>query len=219
MEKLRDLMVQKGLDHLIVPAPENMFYLTGYDGWAFYLHQCIIVSRTTEHVLWIGRGSDLSVATACGVIGEGNAFAYPDTHLHSNKLHPYDYVAQIMATRGLSSGVLGVAMDAYHFTPAAYLALVKALSECRVVSDDLIVNWQRVVKSSDEHMLMQEAARIGAAALLAGVSAIEAGSPISATASEILRYQTGAPTKSDGGYPAIMPLLIDGVGPARPHDT
>ena len=37
--KTRAAMQARGLDLLIVSDPSNMNWLTGYDGWSFYVHQ------------------------------------------------------------------------------------------------------------------------------------------------------------------------------------
>ncbi|MEA1910304.1 MAG: aminopeptidase P family N-terminal domain-containing protein, partial [Spirochaetota bacterium] len=37
-------METRGIDLLLVSQPANMNYLTGYDGWSFYVHQCVLVS-------------------------------------------------------------------------------------------------------------------------------------------------------------------------------
>ena len=219
LERLHKTMDDRGIDMLVVSSPENMFYLTGYDGWSFYLHQCLIVSRRDPQLLWIGRGSDLAVAKSCPEIGRDCAFVYPDAYLHSDMRHPYDFVSETLRSVGLDTGRLALPFDAYHFTPAAYFALQKGLPGCDIVSDEQVLNWQRVRKSQAEIGFMREAARIGAEAVLAGVKAVQPGSPISITAGEILRAQTGGTMGADGGYPAIMPLLINGNGPARPHET
>ena len=35
----RKAMAARGLDLIIVSDPSNMAWLTGYDGWSFYVHQ------------------------------------------------------------------------------------------------------------------------------------------------------------------------------------
>ena len=37
--KTKKSMEEKGIDVLIVTDPANMNYLTGFDGWSFYVHQ------------------------------------------------------------------------------------------------------------------------------------------------------------------------------------
>ena len=41
--KTRQEMQRRGIDLLIVSDPSNMNWLTGYDGWSFYVHQCVIL--------------------------------------------------------------------------------------------------------------------------------------------------------------------------------
>ena len=39
----RQEMEARGLSLLILSDPSNMNWLTGYDGWSFYVHQCVIL--------------------------------------------------------------------------------------------------------------------------------------------------------------------------------
>ncbi|WP_291736065.1 aminopeptidase P family N-terminal domain-containing protein, partial [Leisingera sp. F5] len=39
IKKTRSEMARRGIDLLIVTDPSNMNWLTGYDGWSFYVHQ------------------------------------------------------------------------------------------------------------------------------------------------------------------------------------
>ena len=38
---------------LIVSDPSNMTWLTGYDGWSFYVHQAVLLALEGEPV-WVG---------------------------------------------------------------------------------------------------------------------------------------------------------------------
>ncbi|HBM29956.1 MAG TPA: ectoine hydrolase DoeA, partial [Halomonas sp.] len=51
--KVRTEMAVRGIDVLIVSDPSNMAWLTGYDGWSFYVHQCVLVGLEGEPV-WFG---------------------------------------------------------------------------------------------------------------------------------------------------------------------
>ena len=57
LDRTRAAMDAKGIDCLVVVDPSNMAWLTGYDGWSFYTHQCVIVQHDREPVWW-GRGID-----------------------------------------------------------------------------------------------------------------------------------------------------------------
>lgn len=48
LDKTRQAMDAKGIDLLIVTDPSNMNWLTGYDGWSFYVHQCVIIPPTVN---------------------------------------------------------------------------------------------------------------------------------------------------------------------------
>ena len=59
--KTRRAMDERGLDLLVVSDPSNMAWLTGYDGWSFYVHQCVLLSLDGDPV-WFGRGMDANGA-------------------------------------------------------------------------------------------------------------------------------------------------------------
>ena len=48
LAKAREAMQGAGVDVLIVTDPSNMNWLTGYDGWSFYVHQAVIVAAEGE---------------------------------------------------------------------------------------------------------------------------------------------------------------------------
>ncbi len=43
LEKTRLAMARAGIDLLLATDPSNMNWLTGYDGWSFYVHQCVVL--------------------------------------------------------------------------------------------------------------------------------------------------------------------------------
>ena len=65
LERIRNTkqrMADDGIDVLIVSDPANMNYLTGYDGWSFYVPQAVVVSLDEAQPVWIGRGMDANGA-------------------------------------------------------------------------------------------------------------------------------------------------------------
>ena len=48
LNNVKKRMSEKGLDLLILTDPSNMNYLTGYDGWSFYVPQGVIVSLNND---------------------------------------------------------------------------------------------------------------------------------------------------------------------------
>jgi len=50
--KVRESMNASNVDALIIYDPANMFWLTGYDGWSFYVHQCVVISQMVIFLVW-----------------------------------------------------------------------------------------------------------------------------------------------------------------------
>jgi len=49
VQKTKEMMDKGGMEMLLVMDPANMNYLTGYDGWSFYVHQGVIVSLDAQY--------------------------------------------------------------------------------------------------------------------------------------------------------------------------
>ena len=58
-------MESRSLEVLIISDPSNMAWLTGYDGWSFYVHQCVVVTLQ-DAPLWYGRPGDVTDRLAPG---------------------------------------------------------------------------------------------------------------------------------------------------------
>ena len=77
-----------------------MAWLTGYDGWSFYVHQCVVVPPTGEPV-WFGRGQDANGAKRTAYLDHDNIVGYPDHYVQSTERHPMDLpVARSSTERG-----------------------------------------------------------------------------------------------------------------------
>ncbi len=93
-------MADKGIDVLIVTDPANMNYLTGFDGWSFYVHQCLIVMVDQEQPIWVGRGQDGNAARLTTWLDDDNIYPYTDDYVQSLVKHPMDFVADIIKEKG-----------------------------------------------------------------------------------------------------------------------
>ena len=216
----RAAMDARGIEVLVVSDPSNMNWLTGYDGWSFYVHQCVLLGLDGEPV-WFGRGQDANGALRTAFMDPANIIGYPDHYVQSTQRHPMDYLAAKLAERGWGTTAIGVEMDNYWFSAAAYAALVKHLPNARFSDATALVNWQRAVKSPAELALMRKAGRIVARMHERIFETVKPGLRKCDLVAEIydaaLRYdpEIGA----GGDYPAIVPLLPSGSDAAAPHLT
>ena len=92
LAKTRAAMEAKGIECLIVSDPSNMHWLTGYDGWSFYVHQAVVVPPTGNPV-WFGRGQDAAGAQRTSWLPDADIVGYPDHYVQSTERHPMDYLA------------------------------------------------------------------------------------------------------------------------------
>ncbi|MFV2031613.1 MAG: ectoine hydrolase DoeA [Gammaproteobacteria bacterium] len=218
LAKTRSAMSKKNIDSLIVVDPSNMAWLTGYDGWSFYTHQCVIVQHDREPIWW-GRGIDAPGAVRTTYLDEDNIHRYPDHFVQSTECHPMDHLSELLSELKLEQGSIGVEIENYYFSAAAYLSLQSHLPRATLVDATALVNWQRIIKSEQELSYMRSAARIVEQMHSRIYEIIEPGLAKHELAAEI--FYTGIKGKDEhwGDYPAIMPLLPTGMDATAAHLT
>lgn len=220
LRQTRESMVGRGLDLLIISDPSNMAWLTGYDGWSFYVHQCVIVSLTDDPV-WFGRGQDANGALRTVWMSNDHIIGYPDHYVQSTERHPMDYLASQLTDRGWNRGSAGVEMDNYWYSAKAHERLIAGLSEMKVLDATGLVNWQRAIKSDEELNYMRKAARIVERMHHRIADRVQVGIRKCDLVADI--YDAGLRFDDElgygGDYPAIVPLLPSGPDAAAPHLT
>ena len=218
LAKTRGAMARAGIDLLIVSDPSNMHGLTGYDGWSFYVHQCVLVAGDGEPV-WYGRGQDANGAKRTAWLSPENIVGYPDHYVQSAERHPMDLLSREIAQRGWARGAIGVEMDNYWFTAAAYGSLTKHLPNARFKDAQSLVNWQRAIKSPVELDYMRRAGRIVEAMHRRILEKVEPGMRKCDLVAEIYDAGIRGVDGFGGDYAAIVPLLPSGEEASAPHLT
>lgn len=218
LAKTRKAMAAKGIELLIVTDPSNMNWLTGYDGWSFYVHQCVVVPPDGEPI-WFGRGQDANGAKLTAYLDHANIIGYPDHYVQNPELHPMDVLSALLLERGWGKLRIGVEMDNYWFTAAAFASLTRHLPQARFVDATALVNWQRAVKSTQEIAYMRKAARIVEAMHARILEKIEPGMRKCDLVADIYDAGIRGADGVGGDYPAIVPLLPSGRDASAPHLT
>lgn len=218
LRAVRLAMEARGVDLLLVSDPSNMAWLTGYDGWSFYVHQAVIVPPDGEPV-WFGRAMDAEGALRTVWLSPSNIIGYPDEYVQSPERHPMDVLSKLLMERGLDRGRIGVEMDNYWFSAAAYLSLTTNLPKARLIDTTGVVNWCRAVKSPAEIGYMRKAARIVEAMHARIAETIAPGIRKCDLVAEIYDASLRGVDGIGGDYPAIVPMLPSGPDAAAPHLT
>jgi ectoine hydrolase len=218
LDRVRTAMDAAGVDVLVATDPSNMAWLTGYDGWSFYVHQAVVVPLDAAP-LWWGRTMDTHGAKRTTRLPHDRIVGYPDDHVQSTERHPHTHLATLLGDQGWAGAHIGVELDNYYYSAAAHQHLVAALPEATFVDATALVNWQRAVKSEREISYMRAAARIVERMHRRIVELIEPGMPKNELVAEILHTSAMGVDGAGGDYPAIVPLLPSGADASAPHLT
>jgi Xaa-Pro dipeptidase len=204
---------------MVVSHPANMNYLTGYDGWSFYVHQCVLVSLEQEEPMWLGRGMDAAGARITTWLSDGNIRQYADDYVQSSVKHPMNFVADVIREKGWDKKRIGVESDTFYFTHKSYVELEKSLPDASFQDIGSLVGWVRIVKSEKEIEFMKRAGKIAERVMDAARTHIKPGTKECDAAAEIARAQYAGTEEFGGDYPAIVPLMMAGEATKTPHLT
>lgn len=210
-------MLLKGIDVLLVTDPANMNYLSGFDGWSFYVHQCLLIFMDQDEPVWIGRGQDSNAARLMTYLSDENIYSYTDDHVHSLTKHPMDYVAKIIEEKGYGKKTIATETDSYYYTAKCQERLETGLKNAKFKDGHNIVNWVKIVKSDAEIEYIKKAAKIAEKAMEAAFNAIDVGIRQCDAAAKIYEAQISGMPEYGGDYSAIIPLIPAGVRTSTPH--
>jgi len=216
--KVRKSMDQKNCEILIVTDPSNMAWLTGYDGWSFYVHQCVILTLEGEP-LWFGREMDTKGAKRTVFMKQENIIGYPDDYVQNSMKHPMEFLSRILLGKNLGEKTIGVEKDNYYFSASCLESLQKNLTQANFVDSTGLVNWQRIVKSSRELEFMRKAARIVEKMHARIFEVMEPGMRKNDLVAEIFHSGITGTEGAGGDYPAIVPMTPTGADASAPHLT
>jgi len=218
LAKVRKAMAEQGIDVLFVEDPSNMAWLTGYDGWSFYVHQGVVVFHDSDPVWW-GRMQDANGAVRTVWMEDGRIAGYKDHYVQSTVRHPMQDLAERLRDWGYGNKRVGLELENYYFSAKAYLVLEKELPDATLVDATALVNWQRAVKSAEEIAFMRKAARISEKVIDGIVERVEPGLKKNELVAEIFADAIRGAGDAWGDYAAIVPLLPSGPDAAAPHLT
>lgn len=216
--KTRAAMADRGLDLIIVSDPSNMAWLTGYDGWSFYVHQAVLLGLAGEP-LWWGRGMDAQGARRTVFMQPDNIVGYDDTYVQNPAKHPMDQLSEVVKALGWANARIGVEMDNYWFSAAANQSLRGHLPNADFHDSTGLVNWQRTVKSDTEVNFIRKAAAIVDAMHARVVELIRPGLAKNVLVAEIQKQAILGADGNWGDYAAFVPMLPSGLDATAPHLT
>ena len=210
LARVRAAMEARDLDMLVLTDPSNMGWLTGYDGWSFYVHQAVIVTHDADPIWW-GRAQDVAGARRTVWMAEDRCVGYAEHFVQTPDCHPMEDLERHL------KGRVGVEMDNYYYSAKAHAVLTSA--GVTMYDATGLANWSHAVNSEAEIAIMRKAARISEA-VIAGLSArVAPGVPKIEVIADAYRDAIRGVGGDWGDYPAIVPLVPSGADAAAPHLT
>ena len=219
--KVKESMNKKGLEVLLTTDPSNMNYLTGYDGWSFYVPQGVILSIDEEQPFWFGRKQDSNGARITTYLNEENIFGYPENLIQSPPSHPYDFVVELFKDKKWASKNIGVEMDSYYYTAENHKRLKDNLENAKFINAHLLINWVRYIKSENEIKYMKDAGTLVKAGMQTAFDSIKEGVKQSTVAGKIQNTLIAGneQTQMGGEYAGLGLILASGRSASASHLT
>lgn len=219
VRKTKEMMDRGGMKMLLVMDPANMNYLTGYDGWSFYVHQGVIISLDMENPLWFGREQDANGAKLTSWLPDGCIYGYPDEYVQSRYTHTMRWVADLLREKDLDKKSFGVEMDGYWFNARMYTTLLEELPQVKLMDGTNLVNWIRAVKSPAEIEYMRQAAQICKSVMQIAIDEIDVGVWEKDVAAKVCAAQIAGTDEFGGSSPAIFPIMPSAERTSTAHLT
>jgi ectoine hydrolase len=219
LRKTKESMDKAGMELLLVMDPANMNYLTGYDGWSFYVHQGVVVSLDEAEPFWFGREQDSNGAKMTSCIPDDCIFGYPDHYVQSRYTHTMRWVAALLREKGLDKKRFGLEMDGYWFNAKMYVTLLEELPQASLTDGTNLVNWVKTVKSPVEIEYLRQAARICEKVMQTAIDAIAVGVREKDAAAKVSAAQIAGTDEFGGSSPAIFPIMPSAERTSTAHLT
>lgn len=212
-------MATVGFDLIVCQDPANMNWLTGFDGWSFYVPQAVLVHLEEDAPIWFGRAQDAKAAHMTTYIPANNIIAYSERLIHHPVGHPFDELADMIKSRRWSTDRIGVELDAHYYTARCHDHLIRGVPDARISDCHELVNWARLIKSEAELAFMREAGSICTSTMNRALEKIAPGVPQYEVVAEVYHAQVMGVGGKFGDYTSLCPLLQVGEGTSTPHLT
>jgi ectoine hydrolase len=219
VKKVKERMQSAGFDLLICQDPASMGWLTGFDGWSFYMPQAVLVHLDESSPIWFGRAQDAKSAHITTDLSAGNIVGYSEGLVHHPTNHPFDELCELVIARGWGSARIGVELDAHYYTARAHQHITKGLPNATICDNHEIVNWARLVKSDAELVYMREAGRIVTDTMNMAISKLSPGVRQFEVVADVYHTQINGFDNKYGDYTSLCPLIQVGEGTSTPHLT
>jgi Xaa-Pro dipeptidase len=192
LSAVRRVMAERGLDLVLLSAPENIFYLTGLDHWGYFAPHILLVPAEGEMTL---------VTRAMEKVTIANQVANARFEGHADHETVADGVARALA--GRTPAHIGIEAWSSGLPHGLALVLKTHVPAAHWIDASGLVDDLRQVKSPAEQAYLRQAARVSDAGAAAAIEAVRAGASERHIAAESER----AMIEAGGTFPGFGPFI------------
>jgi Xaa-Pro dipeptidase len=198
LDRLQERMDELGLEAMLVSAPENIFYLSGYQTKAVFTLQFVLVRRTGLPFLFTRQ---MEIANAERALKDGllDSFA-----VYQDDEDPLEASAKLVAARVGAGSRIGAELGSWTM-PAARAETLRRVCDRLEWSDCTgLVDRMRLVKSPAELAVMQEAAGHTAAIAAKAMETIAPGRTENDVTQAVMAEMIACGSEYPGSWPNVM---------------
>ena len=166
VQKVQSEMEQRGIDLLLIHAPENIYYLTGYQTSGYFAYQVALLGKSGDPEL------------LCRFLERGNVNEYSWLESATTWKEGDDLIAEtvrFVKASGHPARTIGLEKRSWFLTAAVAEALAIGLAESRIVDSSLLVERVRIIKSEAEVGYLRKAGEISEIEHRAALAAMHDG--------------------------------------------
>lgn len=169
MARARALMREQKYACCIVVAPENLYYLGGYESWvSVNSPQALIFTADEPEPTLILRNVDLSLALETSWVRDIRTY-----HLHTENFAAR--VAGILEEKGVTDGRVAIELQSYALPFSLGRELAAAMAPIQLVDATVALGDLRLAKSAREMQYIERAAKFTNIGLKAARQALKPG--------------------------------------------
>lgn len=211
VERVRGEMDKQGFDALLIFAPQNMYYLTGYTTLGYYEQQALLLPRDGEPTLIVRLLEDMNIRETSWV---KRSITFTDDE------DPLTVMATTLKTERLKGKRIGAEADSWKCRMTHYsFEKLKKASGVKLVPIGPFgtgpIEKCRLIKSKREIEFIRRAAEIASKAMRTGISNVREGINENIVAAEVWRELL----KNGSEYPAHQPFVVGGPRSGQAHAT
>jgi Xaa-Pro dipeptidase len=169
MERARALMREQKFACCIVLAPENLYYLGGYESWvSVNSPQALIFTADEAEPTLILRNVDLALALETSWVRDIRTY-----HLHTENFAAR--VAGILEEKGVADGRIAIELQSYALPFSLGRELAAAMAPIQLVDATVLLGDLRLAKSAREMQFIAQAAHFANLGIEAARRALKPG--------------------------------------------